>query len=101
MNCLLFVYTYANINKCVWNIGGVISMLKTIITVLFVLICIALIVIVLLQESKQRGLSGTIGGAADSYWGKNKGRSMEGALETFTKIAAVAFLVLALVLNII
>ncbi|MDO4326459.1 MAG: preprotein translocase subunit SecG [bacterium] len=76
-------------------------MLKTIITILFVLICIALIVIVLLQESKQRGLSGAVGGGADTYWGKHKGRSMEGALETFTKVAAVAFLVLALILNII
>ena len=38
---------------------------------------------------------------ADSYWGKNKGRSMEGTLEKFTKFAAIAVLLLALVLNII
>ena len=52
-------------------------MLKTILSVIFVLICLALTVIVLLQEGKSQGL-GAIGGMADTYWGKNKGRSMEG-----------------------
>ena len=75
-------------------------MLKIISTIVFVLICIALTVIVLLQEGKSQGL-GAIGGMADSYWGKNKGRSMEGTLEKFTKFAAIAVLLLALVLNII
>lgn len=75
-------------------------MLKTILTIVFVLICIALTVIVLLQEGKSQGL-GAIGGMAESYWGKNKGRSMEGTLEKFTKFAAIAVLLLALVLNII
>ena len=75
-------------------------MLKIILTIVFVLICIALTVIVLLQEGKSQGL-GAIGGMADSYWGKNKCRSMEGTLEKFTKFAAIAVLLLALVLNII
>ena len=75
-------------------------MLKSILTIVFVLICIALTVIVLLQEGKSQGL-GAIGGMAESYWGKNKGRSMEGTLEKFTKFAAIAVLLLALVLNII
>lgn len=73
-------------------------MLKVIISVIFVLICVALTVIVLLQEGKSAGL-GSISGMADTYWGKNKGRSMEGNLERFTTFAAVAFLVLAIVLN--
>ena len=75
-------------------------MLKSILTVVFVLICIALTIIVLLQEGESSGL-GSISGMADSYWGKNKARSMEGNLEKFTKFAATAVLVLALVLNII
>ena len=75
-------------------------MLKSILTVVFVLICIALTIIVLLQEGKSSGL-GSTSGMADSYWGKNKARSMEGNLEKFTKFAATAVLVLALVLNII
>ncbi|WP_252198497.1 preprotein translocase subunit SecG [Clostridium sp. MCC353] len=73
-------------------------MVKIILSIVFVLICIALTVIVLLQEGKSAGL-GSIGGMADSYWGKNKGRSMEGNLEKFTKFAAIMFVVLAIVLN--
>ena len=75
-------------------------MLKILLVAVFVIICIALTVIVLLQEGKSQGL-GSISGMADSYWGKNKGRSIEGTLEKFTKFAAVAVLLLALVLNII
>ena len=74
-------------------------MLKAILSVIFVLICLALIVIILLQEGKSAGL-GSISGMADTYWGKNKGRSMEGTLEKFTKAAAILFMVLAVVLNI-
>lgn len=74
-------------------------MLKTILSVIFVLICVILAVIVLLQEGKSAGL-GSIGGMADTYWGKNKGRSMEGNLEKFTKFAAIAFMLLAIALNV-
>lgn len=70
-----------------------------ILTVIFMLICLALTVVVLLQEGKQAGLGGTISGAAETYWGKNKGRSMEGKLEKATKIMVVLFFVLAIVLN--
>ena len=55
-------------------------------------------VIVLMQEGKSAGL-GAISGAAETYWGKNKGRSMEGKLEKYTKLSAVLIFVLALVLN--
>lgn len=74
------------------------AVLKIILTVIFVIDCIALAGIVLLQEGKNAGL-GSISGAAETYWGKNKGRSMEGKLEKFTTFAAIAFMVLALVLN--
>ena len=66
---------------------------------LFILVCIAITIIVLMQESKQTGLSGAISGAADTYWGKNKGRSMEGNLEKWTKILMVVFFFLAVILN--
>ena len=75
-------------------------MLNTILSVIFVIVCTALTGIVLLQEGKQRGL-GSIGGIAESYWGKNKSRSVEGTLEKGTTICAVLFMVIALVLNII
>ena len=74
------------------------EILKTIITIIFVIDCIALSAIILLQEGKSAGL-GTISGAADSYWGQNKGRSMEGALVKSTKFLAILFIVLAVVFN--
>ena len=67
-------------------------------TVLYILICIALVILVLMQEGKSAGL-GAISGAAETYWGKNKGRSMEGTLVLITKILAALFIVLAVVLN--
>ena len=75
------------------------AVLKGIVTVIYVLVCIALVVVVLMQEGKSAGLSGAINGVADTYWGKNKGRSMEGALEKITKILALVFVVLSIVLN--
>jgi preprotein translocase subunit SecG len=79
--------------------GAVMEILKTIVTIIYVIICIALVVVVLMQEGKSAGLSGSINGVADTYWGKNRGRSMEGALEKFTKGLAVGFIVLSVVLN--
>lgn len=75
------------------------GVLRIIVTVLYVLICIALVAVVLFQESKSQGLSGSINGVAETYWGKNKGRSMEGALEKGTKILALLFIVISVVLN--
>ena len=74
------------------------AVLKIILTVIFIIISIALTVIILMQEGKSAGL-GAIAGAADTYWGKNKGRSMEGRLVTGTKILVVLFIVIAAVLN--
>ena len=73
-------------------------MLKAIVSVIFVLICLALIVIILLQEGKSAGL-GSISGMADSYWGKNKSRSMEGGLVLGTRILGAIFIILSIVLN--
>ena len=72
--------------------------LRIVIQILFILICIVLTVIVLMQEGKSAGL-GAISGAAETYWGKNKGRSMEGMLVKLTRVAVILFLVIAAVLN--
>ena len=74
------------------------EILRTVLTILFVIDCIGLSVIILMQEGKSQGF-GSIAGMADTYWGKNKGRSMEGTLVKVTKIMGVLFFVLALVLN--
>ena len=74
------------------------SALRWICVILMILDGIALSVLVLMQEGKSQGL-GAIAGAAETYWGKNKGRSMEGILVKATVGLVVAFFVLALLLN--
>ena len=74
------------------------EILRIILTVIFIVMCIALTVLVLMQEGKDAGL-GAIAGGAETYWGKNKGRSMEGKLVKITTGLAVGFMVLAVVLN--
>ena len=75
------------------------GVLRIILTVLFIIDCIALTVLVLMQEGKSAGL-GSLSGVAETYWGKNKARSMEGLLVTLSVVCAVLFMVLAVVLNI-
>lgn len=73
--------------------------LKLVLTILFIVVCVALTVIILLQEGKQQGL-GSIGGQnIESYWSKNKGRSREGLLVKGTAALVIVFFVLAAVLN--
>ena len=72
--------------------------LRIVLMIILILVSIVFTVIVLMQEGKSAGL-GAISGAAETYWGKNKGRSMEGKLVTATKIMAALFFVLAAVLN--
>lgn len=74
------------------------EILRIILSVIFVIDCIALTIVVMFQESKGQGL-GALAGAAESYWGKNKGRSMEGGLTKATTIMGILFFVLAAVLN--
>lgn len=74
-------------------------MLRTILTIVFIIICIVLVVLVLMQEGKSSGL-GSLSGSTETYWSKNKGRSLEGKLVKITTGLAVAFIVLAAVLNI-
>ena len=73
--------------------------LRVVLTIILIVVSIGFTVIVLMQEGKSAGL-GAISGAAETYWGKNKGRSMEGALVKLTKILGVIFMLLAVILNI-
>ena len=74
------------------------AVLASILKIVFAIVCIALTIIVLMQEGKSQGL-GTISGMADTYWGQNRGRSMEGALVKITRVMAILFMVLALLLG--
>lgn len=75
------------------------AVLKVILMIVYIIICIALTVIVLMQEGKQAGLTGAISGGSDTYWGRNKGRSREGVLEKITTVLAALFVILSLILN--
>ena len=70
--------------------------LSIIINIVLILVSIVLIVAVLMQQGQRQGL-GAIGGGAETFFGKNKAKSVEGKLATITKIAAVVFIVLAIV----
>ncbi len=72
--------------------------MRLVLNILFVIICVALVVLVLMQEGKSQGLA-ALNGGSDSYWGKNKGRSMEGRLAKITTIVCTLFVVIALILN--
>lgn len=75
------------------------SVLHTILTIVFIIICVVLAVLVLLQEGKSEGLGALAGGNSDTYWGQNKARSKEGRMERITRILAALFFILAIVLN--
>ncbi len=69
------------------------------VTILQLLAALLLILIVLFQSGKSQGLSGTIGGIADSYMAKSKARSLDAKLAKATKWLGAVFVVLTLVLN--
>lgn len=73
------------------------TLVKTIIQVLYIVICIAIVVVVLMQEGKTSGL-GAVSGAVDTYWSKNKGRSAEGKLVKITSVLGALFIILSIVL---
>ena len=73
---------------------------KIALVILFVILGIALSAIILMQEGKSDGL-GALSGTTDTYWQKNRGRSVEGSLEKFTKYGTVAFFSVALLLDVI
>ncbi|MBR6477996.1 MAG: preprotein translocase subunit SecG [Lachnospiraceae bacterium] len=74
------------------------GVIRIILSVVYIIVSVALVILVLMQEGKTKGL-GSISGAAETYWGKNKGRSMEGMLVKITKILAFVFLALTITLN--
>lgn len=69
--------------------------------VVLIVLAIAIVALVLLQEGNTKGLSGAIAGGAETFFGKNKGRTMEAKLVKFTKIVGIGFFVIALAAKII
>ena len=80
--------------------GGYMKIAKIVLIILFVILGIALSAIILMQEGKGDGI-GALAGQTDTYWQKNRGRSVEGSLEKFTKYGTIAFFAVALLLDMI
>ena len=66
---------------------------------LIVIVSVIIVVIVLLQQSREAGLSGVISGGADTFFGKNKGRTLDAKLSKITKILTVFFFVFTLLVT--
>lgn len=75
-------------------------MVQTIITVVHAVLALVLIAVVLLQSGKSAGLSGSVGGGAETFFGKNKAKTLDGMLEKLTAVVAFLFIVTSLVLAI-
>lgn len=69
--------------------------------ILLLLASLFLIIVILLQEGRQAGISGAIAGGADSFLGKNKGHTMSARLEKWTKVVAITFFILTIAGNLI
>ena len=72
--------------------------LKLVITILQLICGLAIIVAVLVQSGKSAGLSGAIGGVADSFLSKNKAKTMDAKMARATKWIGAVFLILTLIL---
>lgn len=75
--------------------------MQTALTIVHVLLSVLLVVVVLFQSGKTAGLSGSIGGGAETFFGKNKARTLDGILAKLTSIFAVLFIVTSFVLSLI
>ena len=70
---------------------GALKVLEFVFGGVLIAMAIFLLVIVLAQSGKEKGLSGSISGGADTYFGKNKGRSMDKILSRVTTVTAILF----------
>jgi preprotein translocase subunit SecG len=78
--------------------GGVtLNAIQIIVTILHIIFSLSIVVIVLLQSGKSAGL-GSIAGGAETFFGKNKGRTLDALLGKYTSVAAIAFLVTSVIL---
>ena len=73
--------------------------MSTFLNIVYLVICLVLIVIVLLQSGKQAGLSGSIAGGAETFFGKNKAKSWDAVLSRVTSVVAILFMILAIVIS--
>ncbi|MBS5150353.1 MAG: preprotein translocase subunit SecG [Butyricicoccus pullicaecorum] len=75
------------------------STVKLALSIAEVIVCVFLTVVVLLQQGARQGMSGTIAGGADTFFGQSKASSMQRTLSRLTTVAGIIFVVLAVVMN--
>ena len=75
--------------------------MKIALTICQIIITIALIVMVLMQSGKTQGLSGSIAGGAETFFGKNKGKTIDGILSKVTAVVAVLFIICSVALSVV
>ena len=73
--------------------------MKTAVIIIHLFVTVSLMIIVLMQSGKAQGLSGAISGGAETFFGKNKGRTIDAMLSKFTSVVAVLFLITSLLLS--
>ena len=79
----------------------IMAVYEIIFAVVLIILAIGIVALVLLQEGNSQGLSGAIAGGADTFFGKNKGRTMEAKLVKLTKVIGIGFFVVALAAKIV
>ncbi|MDX1359211.1 MAG: preprotein translocase subunit SecG [Clostridia bacterium] len=72
--------------------------LAIIVGILQIIFAIAIVVVVLLQSGKAAGLSGSIAGGAETFFGKNKGRTIDAMLSKYTTYIAIGFMITSIML---
>ena len=71
---------------------------QIVLSIIYFIVALALVAIVMLQSGKSAGLSGAIGGVADSFLAKNKAKTLDAKLDRMTKWVAVVFMILTLII---
>lgn len=75
--------------------------MKIALTIVQIIVTLVLIITVLMQSGKAQGLSGSIAGGAETFFGKNKGRTIDGMLSKLTSVFAVLFIISSVALSVV
>lgn len=77
------------------------EVLKYIVIGIYIIVCLALIIVAMMQSKDDAGMSGAMtGSSSNNFYEKNKGRTREGKLKRWTIILGIAFAVLTIILSI-
>ena len=75
------------------------AILKNVLIVVQIIVSLVLTTVVLMQSGREAGLSGSIAGGAETFFGKNKARTIDGMLSRLTTVLAILFIVISFVLS--